>query len=874
MGLRAALAVVRSERAVNVQPHDNFEPILEENLFRSGVTWWMAVLCWAGTAQAWQQAPLCAVEGVVEGPTTSEVHRRPSVLDAGNTCVSPAVADQPYGIPWTVSPTAADARTAMKQAQSLYEDGKPVDAVLQLRIVEATFPELTDRLALTRGDWLLSAQLPQLACAAYEDAKKSLDQAVIVQANVGAVRCRIAGDDARAEASLEELLRRYPRMPVADQLWLELGRHLERSGQSERAVGVYRNLNIYHPSTPAGRSAHEALATLSAMGVAVEPPTTSEAISRLEHMARYGPFEEARAGITTWLAKKDLSKSERARLYTLHARMTRIEGRWSEAQQAVHKAVALNPASNAARYLPPPQPHHAHIPDSTAAEQGTAQIQRLLGRRTLKHAPARTVIAVLDAAIHYGLSAPASDALDRLSLEVRLPPNQRFEAALRAVGVAHDQAVAAVLSTLLDQRKLGVAARYHYARALERMGDLEAANREYAEVIARERGDTLYYTMWSEQRIWAIDSATERSCVLYDNASEPRHVAPDVGANAAVDRSLWLASSVDPSDLTTPARQQPSQLLVSTRFVPSRPRPNSGVGGKVGVRRQAIRLLEPLIEEHDHAYPWLSRARALLEIDRFADAADEISELYLAYRDARGQARLRSGLASVFAGGPTPRAAMTPSLRRERLRLTQEDRQRLSRIANLLGDYGVGLRLHGYDAEARPRAYERDVEAAAARYELDPDLLFAVMRVESIYNRRILSHVGAVGLTQIMPRTGHLIAQALGDSHFDVPDLLEPQKNLHYSAWYLASLIRRFDGHLPLAIASYNGGPHNVRLWLRQAPPTMSMDAFLEHIPFGQTHRYVRRVLTHYAAYRRQRGLPLPRLSIHLPETKPDLLAF
>jgi soluble lytic murein transglycosylase len=54
----------------------------------------------------------------------------------------------------------------------------------------------------------------------------------------------------------------------------------------------------------------------------------------------------------------------------------------------------------------------------------------------------------------------------------------------------------------------------------------------------------------------------------------------------------------------------------------------------------------------------------------------------------------------------------------------------------------------------------------------------------------------------------------------------------------------------------------------------MPLDAFLERIPFSQTHRYVRRVLTHYAAYRAQQNLPMTRLSVELPPVQPDEMAF
>ncbi|QQR91785.1 MAG: lytic transglycosylase domain-containing protein [Myxococcales bacterium] len=131
-----------------------------------------------------------------------------------------------------------------------------------------------------------------------------------------------------------------------------------------------------------------------------------------------------------------------------------------------------------------------------------------------------------------------------------------------------------------------------------------------------------------------------------------------------------------------------------------------------------------------------------------------------------------------------------------------------------------------------------------------------------------------MGLMQIMPRTGALIANNMGRTDFTVDELLEPETNIAFAAWYLSSLIKRFDGQLPLAIASYNGGPHNVRKWLRRHASNMPLDAFLERIPFSQTHRYVRRVLTYYQEYRAQQGLDMIALDLTLPESKADKIAF
>jgi soluble lytic murein transglycosylase len=292
-------------------------------------------------------------------------------------------------------------------------------------------------------------------------------------------------------------------------------------------------------------------------------------------------------------------------------------------------------------------------------------------------------------------------------------------------------------------------------------------------------------------------------------------------------------------------------------------------------RRQTVtHRLAPLIAQHGSAYPWLARAADLVQLDLYEDAADEVGEAYLAYRDARGDLRLRAGVDAVLTGSAPARHMAVGPLRRDRLALGPIARDELASIAELLGDPGVALRLREERRELRPRAYESDVEAAALKYGVDPNLLFAVMRVESTYHRQIVSYAGAVGLMQIMPRTGRLISRELGVEDFDTIDLLNPRTNLEFAAWYLGSLIKRFDGRLPLAIAAYNGGPHNVRVWMSGYPQTMPLDAFLERIPFDQTHRYVRRVLTHYAAYRAQQNLPMMKLSVELPKIERDTVAF
>jgi soluble lytic murein transglycosylase len=150
----------------------------------------------------------------------------------------------------------------------------------------------------------------------------------------------------------------------------------------------------------------------------------------------------------------------------------------------------------------------------------------------------------------------------------------------------------------------------------------------------------------------------------------------------------------------------------------------------------------------------------------------------MAYRDARGAPRLRAGLYAVYTNDAPPRRAMDFATRKARSALDGRAQAVLREVATTIGDPGIALRFGLFRPDARPRAYAELVQLAATKYGVDPNLLFAVMRVESIYNRRIVSYAGAVGLMQIMPTTGRRIAIKLGKNDFRTSDLLDPSTNL------------------------------------------------------------------------------------------------
>jgi soluble lytic murein transglycosylase len=150
---------------------------------------------------------------------------------------------------------------------------------------------------------------------------------------------------------------------------------------------------------------------------------------------------------------------------------------------------------------------------------------------------------------------------------------------------------------------------------------------------------------------------------------------------------------------------------------------------------------------------------------------------------------------------------------------------------------------------AYPEAFERSVRSAATEMDIEPELIWAVMRQESAYSPGVVSISDAIGLMQMLPGTGARVAERLG-VRFRRALLFDPRFNIRFGARYLATLVELVG--VPAAFAAYNAGEHRVEQWWA-APACRgewAMDRFVDWIPFSQTRGYVRRVTSHYLRYR------------------------
>ena len=145
-----------------------------------------------------------------------------------------------------------------------------------------------------------------------------------------------------------------------------------------------------------------------------------------------------------------------------------------------------------------------------------------------------------------------------------------------------------------------------------------------------------------------------------------------------------------------------------------------------------------------------------------------------------------------------------------------------------------------------PRAYDNIVSQWAEKFNISPLWIWAVMRQESRFNPRAVSVVNAKGIMQVMDSTAQKMLKKMGDNPyyynpFDVDD------NVKVGSFYLKFLFEKFKGDPILAIAAYNAGEDRVASWLTKK--YTCVDSFVEKIPFPETKKYVKKVISNWMVY-------------------------
>ncbi|HEX5657163.1 MAG TPA: hypothetical protein VFX59_08200, partial [Polyangiales bacterium] len=408
-------------------------------------------------------------------PSTPHLLRNPGF----EACISNS------GRPTTDEEAAHIAGNALKRARTLMVEERFEEALLNLRVVEAQLPRIADHVAFMRGELHEKNLDPVRAALAFAEAiELSPDIELRARSRVGYVRALLRAGAPNAEAELQSLQLRYPQLPEAPQLKLELARHREITGQIKSAITIYHAIDLNNPGYPMAAEARERLAYLAGLGHAVPAFTDLEALQRTERLIRSGPLELARATVEELRTRKFALGFvwQRDQLLT---RFDELEAkRFAKTTEKSAEVQTADPAFDLfkKKLLAP------------GGDKLLAKTSSPLVYLYLRKASAGQLVELANVLVH--------ELAKRVTTS---SPQLRFDALITAAGTAYDSELVTLADTLLTAPQVAIASRYHRARALERMGNWEEARLELARVIELDVMAPRFYGMWSEQRLRELD---------------------------------------------------------------------------------------------------------------------------------------------------------------------------------------------------------------------------------------------------------------------------------------------------------------------------------------------------------------------------------
>lgn len=154
-----------------------------------------------------------------------------------------------------------------------------------------------------------------------------------------------------------------------------------------------------------------------------------------------------------------------------------------------------------------------------------------------------------------------------------------------------------------------------------------------------------------------------------------------------------------------------------------------------------------------------------------------------------------------------------------------------------------------------PRPFWTDVKRYSLQNGLDPFLVASLIRQESEFNPGAISRANALGLMQLLPKTGRTVARELRIRRYSESQLLVPNVNLQLGTRHFRKLVDQYGGAVEYALAAYNAGDNRVQDWLNSGKYRDTAE-FVESIPFSETREYVQAIMRNAMVYRKLYGHP------------------
>ena len=149
-----------------------------------------------------------------------------------------------------------------------------------------------------------------------------------------------------------------------------------------------------------------------------------------------------------------------------------------------------------------------------------------------------------------------------------------------------------------------------------------------------------------------------------------------------------------------------------------------------------------------------------------------------------------------------------------------------------------------------PKTYKEIVSVYSEKYNVEENLVFALIKAESNFNSEAVSHRDAIGVMQIMEETAKDVANKNSikiENENIKQELLKIDNNINIGTKYLSTLLEKYKNK-EIAVAAYNAGIGTVDGWI-QKEIIKSDGSDIENIPYKETKNYVRKILRNYKLY-------------------------
>ena len=691
----------------------------------------------------------------------------------------------------------------------------------------------------------------------------------------------------------EEFLDAHPDDQRKEAISLRVARALEQLGFAESAGRRYRVLYLDHKLPTTGQEADAALRRLEASGAPLPPITDEDLYIRACSLRRSGAHD---ASYDLFCALDERNDTDGEKATPLGARLDRErhDFLWRNRQyeqvginnaRAFDRAPTASDAPEYAYWAMQGYSRSGRFADAVKYQR--EGMKRAPGNRRFRNTEQRLALLLTGAAM-YGDARDAWIAWQGKSSRARRSKNVKFNIAYLAYRAKDLETARSELEALAKgTSRTATRARFYLGKVLEKQKQWrdskkafdqvleDAPDGWYAQVIRNRRAQAKGVPLGVGGRDGRWPGTEARPPEPAADAMAVQHAVPQLWRDAGIfaDTAVVGRESVrrgpdgrphlvlhDPPAAGAPAATDRAALLAGLRSeaIPPTWEPNSRWDPEASAKSWAR-----FVDDHGEHWADLEVAFALSQVGLGELAGPMLNEIYREIRDVRRSKRKRRRVSQWKAAG----RKADPEMERWAAILDMNIRGRewmaifssagYPASVSSFATETIPFRSMGRTADdaraawtlAYPAAFAPHVWRSSWENDVDPLLMLSIMRAESLFRHDAVSRVGALGLIQVMPATGAKVAALSGMDDFRVEMLLQPEVNIGLGTFYMGRLLDRFGpGQFPLAVGSYNGGPHNIGRWLK-AKVGADLEDFVEEVAFDETRNYIKKVTGYYSVY-------------------------